>query len=404
MIVSAPPQRIALVDAIRGSALIGLFLLHCREHFDYAAINIPHQPEWLVALNTITTDVLNFLFAGKAYAVFAMMFGFSFFLIINGAERRGMDFRGRFVWRMLVLGVIGYLTGLIFCGEILSMITIIGFPLVLLYRVPTRWLLVLAALFLLQPQFWWQLAHTFGNPEYRPVNFNVGGYYRELYAVFEKGDAASTIRANLWTGVLARHSWALSNGRYLQMFGLFIVGLLIGRIRIFEQPDLARKIAIRALIPSIAAFAALYFIREISPDWSVTKTQSGIIKRLLVSYINLAQMIVWASGFTLLYLWAPMEKILRFFIPFGRMSLSFYILHNTLGVLIFYPFGLGLHLKWAEFYSFAAGFVSLALQYPIAVWWLQRHHYGPFEWLWRSLTQLSFNTPFRRKTALNAAS
>jgi uncharacterized protein len=174
-----PPSssRIEIVDALRGSALLGLFLLHTVEHFDFS--RYPEKsPAWLGTLNAGTNDTAFFLFGGKAYAIFAMMFGLSFFLIIDRAARRGVDFRWRFMWRLCVLTAIGYVFGLIYCGEILTMLAVIGLPLVFLYKAPTRVLGWLSVLLLLQLPFVWQAVRLSFDPAYVPTQLRAGGYYR----------------------------------------------------------------------------------------------------------------------------------------------------------------------------------------------------------------------------------
>lgn len=79
-------SRIELVDALRGSALLGILLLHSIEHFDFLRYP-PFQTEWLARWNVRVTEAGFFLFGGKAYAIFALMFGFSFFLILDRAAR-----------------------------------------------------------------------------------------------------------------------------------------------------------------------------------------------------------------------------------------------------------------------------------------------------------------------------
>ena len=78
------------------------------------------------------------------------MFGLSFALQMQRAERRapGTDFRPRFVWRLLILFAIGWLHGLVYSGDILTVYAALGIPLILFYRVRERWLLILAILLL----------------------------------------------------------------------------------------------------------------------------------------------------------------------------------------------------------------------------------------------------------------
>jgi uncharacterized protein len=66
--------RITLFDVLRGYALMGLFLIHMVEY--YEVYWRQPTPGWV---NTGTF----FMFGGKAYAMFALLFGVSFFIIMN---------------------------------------------------------------------------------------------------------------------------------------------------------------------------------------------------------------------------------------------------------------------------------------------------------------------------------
>ena len=94
--------RLEAVDALRGFALLAIVLLHNLEHYNIFYGAEP-RAEWLQWLDTKTMELFYFLFAGKAYATFSLLFGFSFFIQMRNARRRGSDFRVRFAWRMLLL-------------------------------------------------------------------------------------------------------------------------------------------------------------------------------------------------------------------------------------------------------------------------------------------------------------
>jgi uncharacterized protein len=54
--------------------------------------------------------------------------------------------------------------------------------------------------------------------------------------------------------------------------------------------------------------------------------------------------------------------------------------------LIFYSYGLGLFGSVGRATGLALAVVIFAAQARYSVWWLERFHFGPAEWLWRSLT------------------
>jgi uncharacterized protein len=70
----------------------------------------------------------------------------------------------------------------------------------------------------------------------------------------------------------------------------------------------------------------------------------------------------------------------------GRMALSCYLLQSIIATLIFYGHGLGQFgrfERWQQFATVLAIWVFLLL---FCKTWLEKYRYGPFEWLWRSLT------------------
>ena len=71
----------------------------------------------------------------------------------------------------------------------------------------------------------------------------------------------------------------------------------------------------------------------------------------------------------------------------GRMAFSNYIGTSIVTSLIFNGYGLGLYgrLERYELYYVVALVWVLALLWSKP--WLERFHYGPLEWVWRSLVQ-----------------
>lgn len=94
--------RIEVVDALRGIALFAIVILHCFEHYNLYCIP-EGTPQWLKALDKGVWDTTWFLMAGKAFSTFSLLFGLSFYIQYCNAARKGIPFKGRFVWRMFLL-------------------------------------------------------------------------------------------------------------------------------------------------------------------------------------------------------------------------------------------------------------------------------------------------------------
>ena len=67
--------RIDVADVLRGLAVMGIIVLHSIEHFNfYSFPDTSTQSAWLNFSDKAIWDGLFFMFGGKAYAVFALLF------------------------------------------------------------------------------------------------------------------------------------------------------------------------------------------------------------------------------------------------------------------------------------------------------------------------------------------
>jgi len=393
-----PAKRIDLIDALRGSALAGILLLHAVEHWDF--LRYPESASPLIQrLDRIVHDAGFFLFGGKAYAIFAMMFGVSFFIILDRWAQRGIPFHGRFTWRLALLGLFGYLHGILYCGDILRILAVLGLPLVLLYRLKNRVLLAIAVVLLLQlPSAWeaYRVVFEEGYVRTQPQHWTA---YGELFNAYANGTFLEVTALNAGRGQLASLLFTIETGRYTQMMGLFVLGLLLGRARLLENAERAKRLAKHALLWGAVGFAVLLPISLRIGHWGLDGMQRYTVGNLVNAYLNLTQLSLWVGLFIWLYQRARIEPVLRLLAPYGRMSLTGYVMQGAIGVPLFYGWGLGLYRDLGIFWSVVLGAGILAFQLLFAHLWLKRFAYGPLEWLWRSLTFLTLATPLRRRTA-----
>ncbi|WP_102408198.1 DUF418 domain-containing protein [Parabacteroides bouchesdurhonensis] len=392
-----PPRRITSIDSLRGFALIGIMLLHCMERFDLTLVPVVENPFWQ-QVDTFVFDSLRFLFAGKSYAMFSLLFGLSFFMQMDSQAAKGVDFRGRFLWRLALLLVFGYINGLLYLGEFFVVYAVLGVFLIPLYKVPTRWLIVFAVLLFLQVpaiiRFISLLENNVPNEPTEAVSY-MNHLYDVCAAIFINGSFCDVIDFNLWKGQYAKVLWVFNNFRYLQLLGLFIVGMLIGRAGIHKSEEKMIKYSKLVLPYALVWFAAFYAIAFFLPAMGVDGFALQVGKTMFKTYGNLGQMMVYISGLVLLYYQYGGRKILDYMAPVGRMSVTNYMAQSMCGVIIFYGFGFNgaVHLDYLQ--SFLVGIAFCALQILYSNWWIKRFYYGPVEWLWRVLTWLR-PVPLRR--------
>lgn len=397
-----PKKRINSIDVLRGFALIGIMLLHCMERFDLTLAPVVESPFWQ-AIDTAVYDSLYFLFSGKSYAMFSLLFGLSFFMQMESQAAKGVDFRGRFLWRLALLFLFGYINGLVYMGEFFMVYAVLGVFLIPLYKVPTRWLLVLCILLFLQiPAVISFVSLLSDNVANEPTA--AAAYMDRLFEraadVFINGSLMDVLSFNTFDGQSAKCLWVFNNFRYLQLLGLFIAGMLIGRQGIHKSEEKMVKYS-RLFLPYCLAFwAVFYAVAFLLPVWGVDGFALRVGQTLFKTYGNLGQMMVYFCGFTLLYYRYKGQKVLDRIAPVGRMSVTNYMAQSIVGVSLFYGFGGNFAVEFNYLQSFLLGAAFCVIQIAYSNWWIKRFYYGPMEWLWRSLTWFQVVPLSRRKASL----
>jgi uncharacterized protein len=390
-----------VIDALRGFAMMGICLLHFVEHFDMGGR--PAFPAaWLMAFDSACNETVFFVFSGKAYSLFALLFGMSFFILMDNAAKRGEDFRLRFVWRLCLLCMIGYVHSLLFVGDFLTVIALLGFPVVFLWRLPNRILWPLAIGLLLIVPHLFEVLRLFLHPNMVPAPFSPGRLYKYVSPSFLYGDFGDVLKANLWMGHKAKWCWTIENGRYLQMLGLFVLGVLLGRSRLFENPAKLARVAWCLLLVSLVLLVPLYYLKFKAPGLVTDRQAQKVMLNFFGMQTNLVQMLGGSALLVLLFRTRQGSRLIGLLIPYGRMSLSCYVTQALIGVPLFYSFGLGMYRHMGAFYSLAAGVLFFACHLCLAHLWLRHFHQGPLEWLWRCATERDFSRPFRRRADASA--
>lgn len=145
------------MDALRGFAVMAILLVHNLEHFIFPVYpDAASQPGWLNILDEGVFSVIFSLFAGKAYAIFALLFGLTFYIQYTNQQKKGKDFGYRFLWRLLLLGGFATLNAAFFpAGDVLLLFCVVGIFLFIVRKWSDRTVFILAIFLLLQPVEWY---------------------------------------------------------------------------------------------------------------------------------------------------------------------------------------------------------------------------------------------------------
>lgn len=378
-------KRLSVVDALRGFALLAIVLLHNLEH--YNLYSFPEElPNWLKVIDKGVWDSFFFLFAGKAYATFSLLFGFSFFIQLRNERKRGGDFRWRFVWRMVLLALFAQFHSLFYNGDILLLYAVVGLTLIPVCRFSDRTVLIIAAVLMVQPVEWFRATCALLDPEYVAAGGWYGPYWKMNQEVLMNGSFWEVVKSNIWHGQLFSNLWAVENGRLFQTSSLFMLGMVAGRRDWFIRSEESIRFWRRTLIIASITFVPLFLIKTYVPTMVENPSLLVPLKVALPSYANFAFMAILVSGFTLLWFKAEGYPFQRMLIPYGRMSLTNYITQSMIGSVVYYHYGLGLYAYTGATASLIIGIVTFVLQLLFSRYWLARHTQGPFEAIWRRAT------------------
>ena len=389
-------KRIEQIDALRGFALFGIIMTHMFEGYlasmtppQYAGFNI------LYPIDSLSQIVIQNLFVGKFYAIFSMLFGLSFYLILD--QKKGASSL-KFIWRLVLLFLIGFIHHIHYRGDFLTVYAVFGFALVLFRKVPDKVILILGlflafngpsivtnSISLIQKskQETVQVVKETKNIAFKNVANNPVTQATAYFDLICKGEYRKLIASNSTTGFFNKYNYLKFSGRLSVIPGLFLLGLWLGRKKWHEQIDkipLGKIISLSAILGIPLTIVNYNFSQSSNSEYiqfvgSIAKDASNIFMPHLYIVILLS-----------LFKLSSTNKIASLLIPVGKMGLTTYVMQSAFGILIFYGYGLGLLLKLSGTAALGLGFLFFLIQIVFSKWWFSKYKFGPLEWLWRSGT------------------
>lgn len=397
--LSSPLSRLTLLDSLRGFALLGVILMHMLQQFSiYSLSSDARQPLFPEMDETIKWIGQNVIM-GRFINIFAFLFGLSFFIQLDRAAKKGIDFRSRFIWRMVVMLLIGLLGNCFYSGEIISLYAIFGMILVMLYKVKTWILITLAALLLL------------GTPRIILIGYNNLTKTEKVVkqktitskaTEINKPSFINSVKHNFTNGLQGKLNYQFGLfGRGYITFALFVLGLIVGRSRFFEHMQPTKKL-FAILISFITMAVFVFFLIKLLPPINFRTLMSNkgddLIFGIILMTLNDLKIVAISGaiiiGFMLLYQNSHMSKYLDIFSPYGRMGLTNYEMQSVIGCLLFSMWALGpIFQTWGTTELFFLGIIIYIFQLLFSNYWLKKFLYGPLEWFLRSVTYLKIQ-PF----------
>ncbi|MCH7830798.1 MAG: DUF418 domain-containing protein, partial [Proteobacteria bacterium] len=382
-----PRRRIEVVDMVRGFALFGVLLVNM---FNFGAYSIV----WNEPGDELALFGMQFFFETKSWRLFSFLFGFGFALQLIRAEERGSKFAPVYLRRLIILFVIGAGHAMIYGGDILMLYAELGLVLVLFRKVPPRLLLVLAVgLLAVNPIG--RAVTSLLEPTQNAQTIDYAVRLEEATAEIEEDRQTHVYAVGSMREVMADNAHLknpfrrlLGSESSLAMFAMFLLGLYVGRRRIFQDipkhMQLIRRVFWWGLTIGFVSVGADRILRP--TDYLPLQ----LLGSVLYIYGNTFLAFGYAAGITLLAQHPRGRRLLAPFGAAGRLALTVYISSSIMFGILFYGFAFG-NVFWLGPVAVTAyAVLFFAILIVFSVWWTKRFRFGPMEWVWRALTYLKF--------------
>ncbi|MDB5231688.1 MAG: hypothetical protein JWN76_2493 [Chitinophagaceae bacterium] len=416
-------QRIKLIDAIRGIALLGILLMNSmaqsQAHFFYDKMDLRQS---LTGLNFFAWGTEMILFEGTMRGLFSILFGAGTLLLLSRLikTKKGLEPADIFYRRMLWLLVFGLINAFIFLwpGDILYPYALCGLLLFPFRNLSVKNLLWIAFFFLAIGTYRdnsdlyqykniitkGQAAEVVSNKKVKltEVQEEDLGKYKDFK---EKQTSAGIMKR------AQKEEKKIQGQGYVPLFKYFLdinmmiestifyesywwdilLFLFIG-MALFKSGFLAgkksNKLYITVAVTGIVVGTALnYYFQKTQYD--LRFDQYLFVQKWRFAYYELRrvfQTMGYLSLIIILYKVAPFRKILNVFAPVGQMAFTNYLSQSIITSIIFYGMGWFGKLQRYEVYYIVGGI--WIFQIAASNIWIYYFRFGPFEWLWRSLTYM----------------
>lgn len=404
---AAAGRRIQTLDIVRGVAVMGILAMNIIAFSMPVEAYVNPRAYGLESAADLWSWIVSFIFIdGRMRGLFSFLFGASMLLVIQRADHAGeppeqVHF-SRMAW-LLLFGLFHFY--FIWWGDILALYAPVGMIAFFFRRLTPRRLiqwgtglvvfqLIIFAGLAIQAQRlsiaaslpgatadsireWRSLSDDIAIPDARELMETLA-LYRGSYAGILSHRLTEELTAPIVSLVI--FGWETLGFMLLGMAGLK-TGFLTGS---WDKRRYGRIAAAGFLLGApVYALLAWILVRSnfsvpgiFAYDLAVTTALRPI---MIVAWAALIIYLCWSGG-------ALVDRIAAA----GRAAFTNYLATSIVLTTIFYGYGFGLYGRLSRAELWLAVVPMWALMLLWSKPWLDRFHYGPFEWLWRSLARRQF--------------
>lgn len=405
----AESDRVVSIDVLRGVALLGILVMNIQAFsMIFAAYSNPTAYGDLTGINYWVWYISHLFFDMKMMAIFSMLFGAGVVLMTSHAEKTSNKSAGVYYRRTTILLLFGLLHGyLLWIGDILVWYALTGFWLYLFRKIRPAILIPVGLIFItlasgvaLMGSL--QMAYFDSQKNNPELKEETRQEYQAVINDLDNNWQPSTEAITKETEAM-RGSWSdeimfrVEKVMFFQLKvyplwglwrvgGLMLIGMGLFKLGVFSA---ARSKLFYFIMFGlgwgiglpIVAYGAM---QNFEADWYCVN--SKFMNSQYNYWASIPVSLGWVGLIMLLCKSNFLTSFKRMLQAVGQMALTNYLLHTLICTTIFYGRGLGCFGRAERVDQILIVLGIWIFQLLASPLWLKYYRYGPFEWLWRSLT------------------
>lgn len=389
-----PEDRLHLMDALRGFALLGILLMNI-EFFNRSVHDFMSGMDTSPGAAGIAAWVVYVFVQGKFWVLFSLLFGMGFALMQDRLEGSGRPFGKLYFRRTLALMGFGLLhIVLLWPGDILFAYSLTAIMLMaflqvrgvavlitglgLYFGVSTLWVLLGGVMGFMPEEAKAEMAAEMGK------SVALGAESDRIYATGSYLEISLHRATEYFTVMLE----TVLMFQVPMALGVFLLGAWLLRSGRIQNARAHLRFWVVSLL--LGALVGALFIRLSLAVGTSFDLKTGLGDALLATGLmslgSLPLSMAYVAAFVLLFQTGVGARVLGLLAPAGRMALTNYLLQSLICGLLFYGYGLGWYGQVDRWGQVQIALLIFVAQVALSPLWLRHFRYGPMEWLWRALT------------------
>jgi uncharacterized protein len=273
----------------------------------------------------------------------------------------------------------------LWAGDILVLYSITGLLMLIVYKLPTKWQIVLAIFFYFFIGIWLSFTVWVHLPNALSSTYTEGLQKAKL--IYAHGNYFDCLNLRLQEYFAFRNINAFY---YLpKIIGLTILGFIAAKFNFHKKVASNKLKWFLVLIVFMFIAIALYLGFE-----KIVDTQSPFANAIYMTGYELTNLFIACSYLLLILLFSSFISIAKLFRPIalmGRMSLTNYISQSIIFSIIFYGWGFGLFGQTKATIVVLIAILVYVFQVILTLIWFKFYQQGPLEKLWRKFSYMHYS-------------